>query len=430
MNHELSIARRLFGVRNESGRVSRPAITIAICGVAVGLAVMIISVCVVLGFKEEIRNKVIGLGGHIEVINYQSMYNAESQPIVIDDVLMLQLSRTPGVAHVQRFCLKAGMLKTDAAFQGIVLRGVGEEYDIDFLAAHLVEGRIPQFSSAKSSESIIVSQMIANRLNLHVGDKVYAYFFSQTVKARRFHVVGIYETHLTEFDKNWVFTDLYTCNRLNGWENDQVSGAELVVAQPNSSSGLSAIFSSTVSAEQLNTTAIRVASRVNTKEDHYGNTYTSPTIQELYPSIFSWLSLLDTNVWVIMILMIGISLFTMTSGLLIIILERTNFIAVMKSLGSTNYSLRKVFLYFAAMLIGRGILWGNILGIGLCVLQQQFHLIHLDPATYYVDAVPVLFSWPLIVAINIATVVISVLVLIVPTYLISHIEPARVMRFE
>lgn len=430
MSYELTIARRLFGLRNDGTKVSRPAIAIAIGGVAVGLAVMIISVCVVIGFKQEIRNKVIGFGGHIELLNYQSLFHAESQPIVIDEVTMLQLSRIEQIGHVQRFCLKAGMLKTEHSFQGIMLRGVAEEYDTTFLAAHLVEGRIPKFSAEKSSDAIVISQMLANQLHLHLGDKVYAYFFSSTIKVRRLQVAGIYETHLSEFDKTWVFTDLYTCNRLNEWENDQVSGAELILSEAPSASGIQSLFSSTVSAEQLNAAAMRVSARFNGKEDHYGNTYTAPTIQELYPSIFSWLSLLDTNVWVIMILMIGISLFTMTSGLLIIILERTNFIAVMKSVGSTNYSLRKVFLYFASMLICRGIIWGNLLGIGLCLLQSRFHLIHLDPATYYVDAVPVLFSWPLIVLINIATFVISVMVLIVPTYLISNIKPARVMRFE
>ena len=430
MNYELTIARRLFGYRNEGTKVSRPAIAIAIGGVAVGLAVMIISVCVVIDFKEEIRSKVIGLGGHIELLNYQSLFHAESQPIVIDEVTMLQLSRMEHIGHVQRFCLKAGMFKTDQSFQGTILRGVAEEYDTSFLAAHLVDGHIPQFSAEKSSDAIVISKLLANQLHLQVGDKVYAYFFSSIIKARRFLVAGIYETHLSEFDKTWVFTDLYTCNRLNEWENDQVSGAELILSPAPSTSGVQALFSSTVSAEQLNSVAMHVSARFNGKEDHYGNTYSAPTIQELYPSIFAWLSLLDTNVWVIMILMFGISLFTMTSGLLIIILERTNFIAVMKSIGSTNYSLRKVFLYFAAMLICRGIIWGNILGIGLCLLQSHFHLIHLDAATYYVDAVPIIISWPLILLINIATFVISVLVLIVPTYLISHIKPARVMRFE
>ena len=430
MNHELSIARRLFGQRNEGRRVSRPAIVIATLGVAVGLAVMIISVCVVLGFKQEIRNKVMGLGGHIEVINYQSQYSAESQPIVVDDVLMLQLRRLPGVAHVQRFCMKAGMLKTDDAFQGVMLRGVAEEYDTAFLSRHLVEGALPRFSGTKSSNKIVISRMLARQLHLNVGDRVYAYFFSESVRARHFVIAGIYETHLSEFDKSWVFTDLYTCNRLNGWESDQVSGAEVWVEDYSGTPPLSALFAPSATSDRLDMVAAQVANRVNRQTDHYDNTYTSPTIRELYPSIFAWLSLLDTNVWVILFLMVGISLFTMTSGLLIIILERTNFIAVMKSLGSTNRSLRKIFLYFATMLIGRGLLLGNLLGIGLCLLQQQLHLVHLDAATYYVDSVPILFSWPLILLINVATFIISVLVLIIPTFLISKVEPARVMRFE
>ena len=431
MSHELSIARRLYGERNSGRRVSRPAISIAVGGVAVGLAVMIISVCVVLGFKEEIRSKVIGLGGHVELINYKTLYSAESHPIVIDSITMQRLAQIRGVDHVQRFCLKAGMLKTNAAFQGIMLRGVSAEYDTTFLAAHLTEGILPKFSDVKSSSRIVISRTQANQLNLGVGSKVYAYFFSETIKARRFEVCGIYETHLVEFDRNWVFTDFHTCRQLNGWETDQASGAELLLSGKKGG-GLTAtaLFSSSVPAEHMDDVALQVSKFFNGQTDEYGQTYIAPTIRELYPSIFAWLSLLDTNVWVIMILMVAISLFTMTSGLLIIILERIRFIAVMKSLGSTNISLRKVFLYFASMLIGRGLFWGNIAGIGFCLLQQQFHLIHLDASTYYVEFVPILFSWPLIVIINILTFLIAVLVMVVPTYLVARIKPARVMRAE
>ncbi len=383
-------------------------------GVAVGLAVMIVSVCVILGFKGEIRQKVVGFGGDIQVINYESLYSADSQPIVMDELLVHRLQRLPGIHHVQPFCMKTGMLKTEDAFKGIALRGVGEEYDTTFLAAHLVEGRLPRFSSDTTHNEIVLSGLMARELGLRVGEKVYAYFFSESVKARRYTIAGIYETHMREFDNSLVFTDLDAVRRLAGWDVGQCSGAELLVDD----------------FEQLDATALRVINMVNRTQDIYGATYSAHTIRELYPGIFSWLSVLDTNVYVILALMLALSLFTMTSGLLIIILERTNFIAVMKSLGASNGQLRRVFLYFAVFIVGRGLLYGNLLGIGLSLLQQQTGLVHLDPATYYVRAVPIQFSWPLIVGMNLATLVLTTLVLTIPTYLVARIHPARVMRFE
>ncbi len=414
MSLSFSIARRLYGHRAEGHRMSRPAVTIAMWGVAVGLAVMILSVCIILGFKGEIREKVIGFGGHVEVINYRSLYSAEAQPVVIDELLIHRLSRLEGVTHVQRFATKTGMLKTDEAFKGIVLRGLSEEYDTTFLAAHLLEGHLPQLADTTTANQIVVSSLMAQELNLKVGEKVYAYFFSENVKARRFLITGIYETHLREFDNTLVFTDLFGTQKLNGWETDQCSGAEIRIADFN----------------RVEEYAFDIAQVMNRTQDRDGNTYSTHSIKELYPGIFSWLSLLDTNVYVILILMILLSIFTMTAGLLILILERTSFIAVMKSLGATNSQIRHIFLHFAAMLIGRGLVIGNILGIGLALLQKYGAVVHLDPATYYVDAVPIQFSWPLIIVLNIATLLLTTLVLTIPSHLVSRIQPARVMRFD
>ncbi|MBR1801256.1 MAG: ABC transporter permease [Bacteroidaceae bacterium] len=414
MSFELSIARRLYGHREDGQQLSRPAVRIAMWGVAVGMTVMILSVAIILGFKGEIRKKVIGFGGHIEVINYRSLYTAEAQPIHIDEALVKRLEQMQGITHAQRFATKTGMLKTDDTFKGIILRGVAEEYDTTFLAAHLLEGRLPRFSSSAVSNEILISSRMAREMHLQAGDKVYAYFFAEQVKARRFLVAGIYETHLTEFDNVWVFTDLTAAQRLNEWQADQCAGAELVIDD----------------FDALEARTEQVAAVMNRTTDDDGNTYSTHSITELYPGLFSWLKLLDTNVYVILLLMIGLSIFTMTSGLLIIILERTNFIAVMKSLGSPNVQMRRIFLNFAAMLIGKGLLWGNVLGIGLSLLQQHFGIVHLDPATYYVDAVPIQLSWPLILLLNVATLFLTLLVLIVPAHLVSRIHPAQVMRFE
>lgn len=425
MHFELSIARRLYGLRSEGRRISYPVVTIAMWGVAVGLAVMILSVCIILGFKDEIRQKVVGFGGHVELLNLESLTSSEAQPIVVDTALFQRLMGNENVAHVQRFATKTGMFKTNDAFKGFFLRGFAEEYDTTFLAQHLIEGRLPRFTAATSyhdttatapvrPNEIAISALIARTLGLKVGDKVYAYFFSEQVKARRFLIVGVYQTHLREFDNNFVYTDLTTVQRLNGWASDQCAGAELYLKDYR----------------RLQEGTHSIAQMMDHTQDHYGATYTTHSVEELYPGLFSWLSLLDTNVYVILVLMLLLSLFTMTAGLLIIILERTNFIAVMKSLGATNGQVRRIFLFFAAMLVGRGLLLGDILGIGLALVQQQCGVVHLDPAYYYIDSVPVQFSWPIIVLLNVATLLITVLVLIVPSFLVARVHPARVMRFE
>lgn len=414
MRFNLFVAKRLFNDKGGVRNVSRPAIRIATAGVAIGLAVMIVSVCVVLGFKSEIRSKVIGFGSHIQIINYESISSGVSKPVAFPDSLIWELRQVPGVSHIQRFSNKGGILKTDDAFEGILLHGVGAEFNADFLKSNLKEGEIPVFSADSATNRIVVSQTIADRLHLSCGDRVFAYFFDGNVRARRFTVSGIYQTNLSEFDDNMVFTDLYVCNRLNNYAADQYAGVEITVDR----------------FDDVDLVAGSLVGKVNHLVDEYGAGYAAMTIRELYPQIFDWLDLLDVNVWVILILMVAVAGFTMISGLLIIILERTNFIGVMKALGATNRSMRHVFLYFAAFIVGRGLLWGNVLGIGLVVLQYYFNIVHLDPATYYVDAVPVLFNAGYILAINAATAFISVFVLILPSLLVSRIHPAKSIRFE
>ena len=414
MRFNLFVAKRLFNDKGGVRNVSRPAIRIATAGVAIGLAVMIVSVCVVLGFKSEIRSKVIGFGSHIQIINYESISSGVSKPVAFPDSLIRELRQVSGVSHIQRFSNKGGILKTDDAFEGILLHGVGAEFNADFLKSNLKEGEIPVFSADSATNRIVVSQTIADRLHLSCGDRVFAYFFDGNVRARRFTVSGIYQTNLSEFDDNMVFTDLYVCNRLNNYAADQYAGVEITVDR----------------FDDVDLVAGSLVGKVNHLVDEYGAGYAAMTIRELYPQIFDWLDLLDVNVWVILILMVAVAGFTMISGLLIIILERTNFIGVMKALGATNRSMRHVFLYFAAFIVGRGLLWGNVLGIGLVVLQYYFNIVHLDPATYYVDAVPVLFNAGYILAINAATAFISVFVLILPSLLVSRIHPAKSIRFE
>lgn len=408
------IAKRLFRDNDNVKRVSRPAILIATMGVAVGVCVMIVSVCVLQGFQQEIRGKVIGLGGHIQVVNYETLYKTEPSPIVVDDSLVHTLSSLPGVRHVQRFCAKPGMLKTEDAFRGVMFRGVGEDYDTTFLHRHLVAGTLPVFSDTASAGQLLISSQLASQLHLEVGDRVYAYFFEQHIRARRFDVSGIFNTNMSDMDNNLAFTGIATVQNLCGWDPLQFAGAEVVVDDFNRLPQVSAL----------------VEGVVNHTHDAYGAYYSSPTISDLYPSVFSWLELLDTNVWVILILMVCVAGFTMISGLLIIILERTNFIGVMKAMGATNTQMRRVFLCFAAFIIGRGLLYGNLLAAVLIWAQMQFHVVSLDPQSYYMDTVPMTVHWGYMLLIDVSTLVVSMLALVVPSYLISHIHPARSIRFE
>lgn len=415
LNLPLFLARRIYKDKGDKYKVSRPAIRIATIGVAIGLAVMVVTVSVVLGFKHTIRDKVVGFGSHIQVENFLALQSTDPYPICVDDSLMRVLRSTDGVKHVERFALTQGILKTDSDFLGMTFKGVGPEYDFTFIRQNLVAGDIPEFSDQSSHYKLLVSQMTADKLKLAVGDKVYAYFISNNdVRARRFTVSGIYQTNLTLFDQSLCFTDLYTAVRLNNWLDGQCTGAEITVADFG----------------RLEETAANVVERVNRTPDKYGDILTSQTIDEAYPQIFSWLDLLDINVWIILALMVCVAGFTMISGLLIIILERTQMIGTLKALGARNSTVRHTFLWFAAFIIGRGLLFGNIIGIGIVLVQEYTGVVSLDPTSYYVSTVPMELNVPFIVLLNVATLLISLFVLIAPSYLISHIHPAKSMRYE
>ena len=415
MHFPLFIAKRLYSEQGDKRKVSRPAIHIATAGVAIGLAVMIISVCVVLGFKHTIRDKVIGFGSHIQVADFLTLQQMEQYPIVIDDSMIDVLKHIPDVAHVQRFAMKEGILKTDSDFLGVAFKGVGPDFDSTFIHSNMVEGSIPPFSDSVSHNKILVSQLMADKLHLKSGQRIFAYFFDNNgVRTRRFTIAGIYQTNLKKYDETIVFTDLYTAVKLNGWESDQASGAELSV---NNFDNLDMVES-------------RVISKVKGTVDHYGETYSSATIKELNPQIFQWLDLMDLNVWIILALMLIVAGVTMISGLLIIILERTSMIGILKALGARNKTIRHTFMWFAVFIIGKGMLIGNVLSLGLLALQQAFGIIKLDAQTYYVSTVPVEINALYIVALNVATLLISVFMLVAPSYLISHIHPAKSMRYE
>lgn len=414
MNFPLFIARGLYRQTGGGKRTSRPALLIATLGIAIGLAVMIITVAVVIGFKKEVRHKVAGFGAHIQLINYDAVRSYDTHPIVVDDSVMKSLSHYPLVKHVQRYSTKPGIIKTDSAFQGMVLKGVGPEYDLSFFKENLIEGEIPSFSDKEASNKVVISKAIADKLNLKLGDKIYTYYIQQDVRVRPMVVKGIYCTNFSEYDNLFLLTDIYTVNKLNNWKSGLVSGAEIELSDYS----------------QLENVTYNIAENSDKRLDRYGNVYLTQNIEQLNPQIFKWLGLLDMNVWVILILMAGVAGFTMISGLLIIIIERTSMIGTLKALGANNRTIRSVFLWFSTFLIGRGMLWGNVAGLAFYFVQSQWHLFKLDPTSYYVDFVPVSFNIWFFLLINIATLLVSVLMLIGPSYLITKINPARSMHYE
>jgi lipoprotein-releasing system permease protein len=409
------IAKHIYRGSEKGKRASKPAILIAMIGIAIGLAVMLVSVAVVIGFKGEVRNKVIGFGSHIIISNMDDARSYEVRPIVVNDSLLAELSDYKQVKHIQRYSTKPGIIKTDDAFQGMVLKGVGPEFDPTFLKQYLVAGTVPNFSDSTSTNQVLISKTIADKMKLKVGDKIYTYYIGDsTVRARRLTVKGIYQTNFAEYDKIFLITDIYMVNRLNGWKEDQYGGLELMIRDY----------------DKLEQTTYQIANNVDKVVDRYGGIYYVRNIQQQNPQIFAWLGLLDTNVWVILILMIGIAGFTMISGLLILIIERTNMIGLLKALGANNHTIRKIFLWLSVFIIGKGMLWGNVIGLLIIYLQGHFKIIKLNPASYYVDTVPVTFNIWFFLVINICSFLVSLIMLLGPSYLISKIHPANSMRYE
>lgn len=414
MNLELFIAKKIHFSQKEGKRTSLPAIKIAITGIALGLAVMILSLAIIIGFKKEIRNKVIGFGSNIQITNFDRNSSFETEPIAINDSLLAMIKQFPGVRHISPFSTKPGILKTETDFQGIVLKGVDQTYDWTFFRDNLKEGELPSFDGKRASTDILMSQHMANLLKLKVGDSFLTYFVQDNVKARKFHITGIYDTGFVDYDKLFVITDIRQITSLNDWGKDEVSGYEIMIDK----------------FDNLDLVTEGLDEALDEETDKSGNSYYVRSIKELNPEIFAWLDVLDINVVVIIILMLTVAGFTMISGLLIIILERTNMIGILKALGESNANIRKIFLYVSFFLISKGMLWGNIIGIALCLLQSRFNIVSLDPETYYLNSVPIDLNITAWLLLNIGTLIVSMFMMLAPSYLITKIAPAKSIRFE
>lgn len=415
MNLPLFIARRIhFSKENNKKKVSKPAVRIALCGIALGLAVMITALAIVVGFKNEVGRKVMGFGAHIQITSLTNNKTYDLPPISYSDTLINAINEVPNVSYTQVTATKPAIIKTKTDFQGIVLKGVDENYNWDFFKEYLREGEIPVYNDSTPSNEVLISQKQADALKLKVGDKFICYFIQNDVRLRQFTISGIYSTGLADFDKLFVVTDIQHVRMLNNWDNKTATSIEVFVND----------------LDYLGETSYNIfLATANNFTGNY-NPYYTRSIQELQPQIFGWLDLLDLNMVVILILMFSVASFTMISGLLIIILEKTTLIGTLKVLGANNWTIRKIFLYQASFLISKAMLWGNVIGLGIYFIQKYLKVIKLDPEIYFVDYAPVeLIPWQF-VALNIGVGVAILAILIIPSYLIAKISPAKSIKFE
>ena len=409
MRTEQLIARRLY-YASSAHRTARPAVRVALIGMTIGVMVMLLTVCIVIGFKQTVTQKVAGFGAHIQITSFDNNNTYEYQPILAPDTLLHKLAQLPHVQSTNVFVTKTGMLKTHDDFQGIVLKGLPADQEAwAFFADALVEGELPE-----QPNDILLSATNARLLGLHTGETVLCYFVADDLKVRKFTVRGIYDSSFSDYDRLFVLCPLPTVARLNDWSDAQVSGIEMRL---DNLSYLDEVY------EQV---YFMVANRL----DADGGAYYPQSLIQMHPAIFYWLDLLDMNVWVIIILMLAVSGFSIISGLIILILDAIPLIGILKALGADNRFIRRIVLGEAAMLVGKGMLYGNILGLLLAWLQYALHLVPLDATTYYVPYVPIVFPWMLLIAVNILILTVSLLTLLGPSSLATRISPARVMHFE
>lgn len=417
MNLEYFIAKRLITAKNHKSSISGPIIKIAVSAIAIGIIMMIVSVATGIGLKKEIRNKISAFNGHIIVSNYDSNQSEETlSPISTKQDFYPKFTVVPEVTHIQAIATKTGIIRTESTFEGTILKGVGKEYDWKSIESYILEGRLPNVKSNLNDE-IIISKFLANRLNLKLGDKFITFFLKNEVNKypnkRNFEIVGIFDSGFQEFDANYIIGDIRHIQRMNKWEKDEVGAFEVFVNDFDRIEELgSAVYKATFN------------------KQNQAKPLDSKTIVEKYYFIFEWLKMFDINIQIILIVMIFVATINMVVALLVLILERTQMIGILKALGGNNWSIRKIFLYNALYLIGKGLFWGNIIGIGILLLQKHFGIVKLNPENYYVNQAPVYIGIENILLLNLLTVVICFLILLIPSYIITKISPIKAIRYN
>lgn len=411
MNFEFFIARRIVASKDYKSSISAPIIKIAITAIALGIIMMLISIATGVGLQKKIREKVSAFNGDIVISNFDTNFSNDSQnPISKDQDFYPTFKNIEGIKHVQITASKGGVIRTETDFEGVVVKGVGSDYDWGYFEDYLVDGKLPDFKSDLNSE-ILISEYLANRLHFKLGDRVTTFFLnddvSKTPRSRGFEIVGIYNSGFQQFDEQFIITDIRHIQRLNKWEDDQIGAFEVFV---NDFDNIVPIGN-----EVYNETS---------------STLDTQTIRQKYASIFEWLDLFDFNIIMIIGIMILVAGINMITALLVLILERTQMIGILKALGSSDWSVRKVFLYNAIYLIGVGLFWGNVIGIGLLLIQKYGKIFKLNPNTYYVNEAPVYLSLDYILILNAGTFLLCLIMLLIPSFIIAKISPVKAIRFE
>ncbi len=417
MDVNLYIARRIFSDKENRNNLSHHIVNIALLGIILGLVVLILSVAIVTGYKTEVGRKVIGFGSHMQVVNLDSNESFETNPISEDQEFLPELKNIEGVSHVQVFATKPGIIKAGTEIKGVVLKGIGPDFDWSFFIENKIAGEPFTVRDTVKTNKVWISKQMADLLNVKLGDKLTMFFVSPpeiVPRQRKFELTGIYKTSLDEFDRLFVLADINHVRKLNNWKNNEVSGFELLVND------------------------FRNLDQVGKKVSNLILRFTKPdspvlqvvSIKEKYRQIFDWLGMLDINVWIILSLMILVAGFNMISNLLVVVLERTQMIGILSAMGARTWSIRKVFLYFCTMLLLRALFWGNLIGIGICLFQKYTHFFELNTATYYLEYVPVNLSILHLLLLNVGTVLITMLMLLLPSYFIAKVSPEKTIRFE
>ncbi len=414
MNLNLYIANKIRKGEITGKKLSGPIITVATIGIVLGITVMILSMAIGTGFKREIRNKIIGFGAHVQVVNYDYNSSYQTNPIERDSTFVDSVLSIPGVKQIQGFATKPGLLKTKDNIQGLIIKGMGKDFNWEYFDQIIIEGKKPDVTQKKTSNDVIISSTLAKLLKIKIGDKVPMYFFQDKIRPRNFTISAIYDSSLPEFDKLFLFVDIRHIIKLNKWEDNQITGYEITLNEFKQTPEL---------AQQID---ILAASRISPD----GGMLRTTTIMQQLPQIFGWLNLLDMNVAIILTLIVLVAGFNMISGLLIIILERTAMIGILKALGKQNHNIRKVFIYLATFIITKGVIIGNFIGIALCLVQKYYGIVSLDPENYYLSTVPIHLNILHLVYLNVGTIVISYLMMIAPSYLATKITPVEAIRFD
>ena len=423
MNFSQYIANRILKSGQEKNNISSPIVNIGITGITLGVAVMIITMAIITGFQKQIIEKVTTFTSHLQINDYDQNKSLEPNPIKFEKNLLDEIRKTDNVKHIQAFATKNGILKTKTENEGIVLKGISVDYDWSYLKPYTIEGNVLSINKDSISKDIFISQTLANKLHLKLNQKLLVYFMTKKKlvdttfngqnyidyepRVKDFYVRGIFNTGFSDFDKNLVFVDLKQIQRLNYWNKNEVAGYEVYLKEFNLLEP---------SLEKIN--------------DIVGYDYTVESIKQLQSSVFSWLNMIDVNAVIIITLMILVAAINMISALLILILERTNLVGILKALGLANISVRRIFFYVSIRLLIKGLFIGNLIGIGFCLLQSQFHFLSLNPETYYLNSVPINLSVVHILLINIGTIITCLVMMFLPTLVLNKITPIKAIRFS